>query len=789
MRYVLCLAFTITVLMSIAQPLGEEKFRSDNLPKVLLRELNRFRLSKGLDTLEMIEMLQAAAEMSAQDMADNESEKTTRKNSLNYLKIVGATQRGEELTMKAVVTKGREDFTTNEVAKVVYNRWENDASDLAVVLNPKFTQVGIVGVMDEEGERVYVSAFLGGFDINNAGVTHKEDLTVPFNTKSKSLKGPDAKTCKTCETFRNYDLLQKGLYVSGEKIFLRYPNAKELRRILKKEKDGFAVDIVQRNQYTANAYYNIVDNNLLNKGVMSNVLYKEKFFKKNLLITKDKKANRKVKGIEVELGKFDPKIPGTYELNLLVIQNGAVCKTITRGYTETANIESKTPIGLLPVQNSKGLKPPFEPKNESSIVTFIIPFEKNKYEFKQADIEPLIKAMNEPDFIIDGLYIYAYSSIEGDSAANAQLQRKRGESVVNVLQSMQQNNKITPTIHTKDSWGLFLLENEDGKYADIVKLGKYKAIERINGDKKLLEELEPILAKERFAQIIMDITYDVKGDKEEKYSWVSFNRAVKSNNTKQAYKIMEFMNKRIAEGKYSPAIYDSLLIQDDSKNVGLFNNQVYYKYLASNSVDEDDAKTMERLLQLEPSNPILQYNKVFCQIKLDSSAGNTEHQAQVQETINSLYGKIDSNYVNGLNIEWQFKIMESVDTLPNSEKLIDECVNRIKKFYDIKGASWQNAYKLATVFMRAKDYRYAATVLEPYLTASNVNENLVFLYISLAARVQEKYYSRTFAKALAIAKEKNQSRYCKLFGEPFMTFQVLENPEVKKLYISTCGSN
>jgi hypothetical protein len=177
---------------------------------------------------------------------------------------------------------------------------------------------------------------------------------------------------------------------------------------------------------------------------------------------------------------------------------------------------------------------------------------------------------------------------------------------------------------------------------------------------------------------------------------------------------------------------------------------------------------------------------VFCQLKLDSSAGNTDHQSQVQQTINSLYGKLDSNYVNGLNIEWQFKIMETVDTMPNSEVLIEECVNRIKKFYNIKDATWQNAYKLATVFTRAKDYSYAATLLEPYITKPNVNENLVFMYVSLASRVQEKYYSRTFAKGLEIAKEKNRERYCKLFGEPFMTFQVLENPEVKKVYQSNC---
>jgi outer membrane protein OmpA-like peptidoglycan-associated protein len=763
----------------------DDKFRADRLPRVVLNELNRFRMSKGLDTLEMSEFLLGAADMSSQDMADNESEKIKPQTSQKYLGIIQATKRGEELSMKGVISKGKEDYTTSEVAKVIYNRWENNPKDLAILLNPKYTMIGISGALDEAGEKVYVSAFFGGYDITNEGVVNKKQLEVPFNTASKKLKDPDVKACKTCERWRNYDLLQKGLYVSGDKIMLRYPNAKDLRRILKRETDGLAVDVVQRKQYMQKDY-NIVDNNLYNKGVMSKVIYKEKFFKKNLLITKDKKANRKVKGIEIQIGKFNPKITGPYELNLIVVQNGKACKTVTRGYNETANIESNTPIGLLPMPNSKGLKPAFAPRSESSILNFTIPFEKNKSEFKPEDIQPFIKALNEPDFIIDGLYIYAYSSIEGDSAANSKLQRKRAESVASVLQGMQLN-KINPTIQTRDSWGLFLLENEDGKYADIVALGKSKAISRINSDKQLLDELEPVLAKERFAQIILDVTYDVSGNKEEKFSTTTFNRAVKANNAKQAYKVLEFINKRVSEGKYDASIYDSLNISEDAKTVGLVNNKIYYKYLSENDVEPEDDATFDRLLKYEPNNPVLLYNKVFCQLKLDSNAGSAERQNEVQQKINSLYGKLDSNYVNGLNIEWQFKIMESLDTLENVDDKIDACVERIKMFYNIKDASWQNSLKLASVFVRAKDYSYAATILEPHLNAKNVNENLVYYYISAASRVKEKFYSRTFARALEIAKEKNPERYCKLFGEPFMTFQVLENPSVKKTYQASCS--
>jgi uncharacterized protein YkwD/outer membrane protein OmpA-like peptidoglycan-associated protein len=767
-------------------PMGEGNFKIEDLPKVILKELNRFRVSKGLDTLEMSEMLQFSAQLSADKMADAGKDKIEPKTTLKNLKNAGATKRGEELTMKAAVSKGREDYKTEDVAKTIYNRWETYQKTLPILMNPKYTLVGISCELGEDGKKVFASAVFGGYDITNGGVIYKKQLAIPFNTKSKSLKGPETKFCKNCDRWRNYDVLEKGVYVSGDKVYLKYPNAKDLRRLLKKTKDGLAFDIVQRDQYI-NADYNIVDNNLYNKGIMSKVIYKDKLFKKNLLISKDPNVNRKNKnkGIEVELGKFNPKITGQYEINLIVVQDGRVCKTITRGYYENGKIDSKTPIGILPYANTSGLMPPFEPKNESSIINFTIPFEKNKSEYKPEDIQPFIKALNEPDFIIDGLYIYAYSSIEGDSAANAKLQRKRGESVLDVLQGFQKN-KINPTIETKDSWGLFLLENEDGKYANLVAQGKQKAIKQINGDKKLQEELEPILAKERFAQIIMDITYDVTGPKEEKFSKVTFERALKANNYPQAYKIMEFMNKRIAENKYKVELYDSLKIEENAKTVGLINNRVHYKYQTNNTVDEDDEATFDRLLKFEPANPILQYNKVFCQLKLDSNAGNLEHQANVQQTIDGLYGKLDSNYVNGLNIEWQFKIMESLDTMENADALVDACIARIKSFYNIKDASWQNALKLSYVFSRAKDFKYSSTLLEPYLSAPDVNENLVFMYIASASRLQEKYYSRTFARALEIAKNKNQDRYCKLFGEPFMTFQVLENPEVKKVYKGTC---
>ncbi len=776
--------FSLSFLLLYVSAQSQDDFNINDLPNYLVRELNKFRLLNGLDTFEVNQILVNAAAIDAKKMSESGQVKVDPEKVKKNLVKVGGTKKGEEVAMNSPISKGRDNYKTEQVAKIIWTRWENNKKDKVVLLSPQYMMIGIKCVPDKDNKKAYAVAVFGGYDSFNDGAKKKKELAVPFNNKSKKLLMPDVKSCKNCDKWKNYDLLQKGLSVENGKIYLEYANLKDLKRLLKKTKDGLAVDVVQRSQYEK-ADYNIIDNNLQNKGVMQKIVFKDKVFSKNLIVP-DKNAKKKVKinKLKLEMGKFNPKITGPYELNLIVVQDGHVCRTVTRSYLENGDQESSTPIGLIPAPESIGLKPPFEPRSESSILNFTIPFEKNKSEFKAEDIQPFIKAMNEPDFVIDGLYIYAYSSIEGNADANAKLQRKRAESVTNVLQSMQ-NNKINPNIETKDSWNLFELEMEDGKYADIVKLGKEKAIKKINADGALLKELEPVLAKQRFAQIVMDVTYDITGDKEQKFSVISFNRAVKANKMAQAYKIMEYTFGKKLEKKYTEDVLDSMKVPNDIAFINLLNNKVYFNFLGNSSiVDEDDYTELKRLEKLDPANDIVRYNRLYSSIVLDSTVGSKEQQLKTQQEIDALYKtKIAKKLVDGINIEWQFKIMESLDTLENAEPLIEACITKIKSFYDFKEATWQNALKLAYAFTRGKDYKFSSNVLEPFLKVEDVNENLLFSYISIASHLPEKFFSRTFSDALHKAKERNPERYCQLFGEHRMSFQVLENPNAKKDYI------
>ncbi|MBC7865149.1 MAG: hypothetical protein IAF38_19400 [Bacteroidia bacterium] len=768
------------------KPEPGSEFPAEELFKLLRTGINQYRAKASVDSMDNNEILAKAAEMSATSMAkDGKADPNSGgKSPGEKLNKSGGTKKADECEYAIIMDKGRKHYTAAEMAEIILTKWKADKREKVALLNPQWVFTGFAVKPDKMGKKYYVSCMLGGFESFNSGAKKKGELKVPFNTKSKKLKGPDVKGCKQCAMFKDYEKLRDGITIEKGKIYLNYNNLKYLKKLLKKPKDGLAVDIVQYAQYEK-ADYNIVDNNYLNKGIMQKVIYKDKVFSKNL-IKPDPKAKKKTKinKLKLLMGTMPPAIKGKYEFNVIVVQDGKVCKTIMRAYLENGDQESNTPLDMIPMPAAEvAIKPPFEPRSETSILNFVVPFEKGKFEFKPEDIKPFLDAMQEPDFNIEGLYIYAYSSIEGDSVTNAKLQRKRGESITKVLQSMQKT-QIAPSIITNDSWGLFQLEMEDGKYDNLAKMTKHQAIKTINSKASLQKELEPYLAKQRFAQIVMDVAYDITGAKEEKFAYLKFNQAVRQDNYNLAYKIMDFIYHKTKSGHYNHEVWDKMEIPWDKKYAGLHMQRKYYDYLEHGKIiDEEDYAEVMKISDLDPTNNYIKFNKLYCKILVDSTVGEARTQTDIQTAIDGFYTTdMAKKNVDGLNIEWNFKQIDYYDTIEGMEAKVDQAVERIKKFYNFKDASWQNSLKLAFVFTRSKDYTFAANILEPFVRDGKGDENLLFTYISLASHVPEKFFARTFSDALLKAKEKYPERYCKLFGEPFMSFQVLDNPNIKKAY-------
>ena len=554
------LFITIATISGFAQKKGAAPSSASNFDTkaaeiALVKALNKVRLENKLDTIEYHPILAQAAKIQSDDMAKNgkaqlENSKGKYKTTSKRLIAVGGTNKAQELVLGTSIVKGKASMSAQELADAAFYKWRVGKQNQAVIKNAEFVYASPSITIDASGKKAYISIVFGSFNSFNTGADKKKELAVPYTSKTKKLKVPEDRSCNACKKFKDWDGLAAGLYVENNKIYIKYANLKALSKFIRKSGDGLAVDIVQRAQYD-NPEYNIVDNNLISKGVLLKTVTMSKLYSKNR-VKSVKKGNRVIKAtkLDVMLGELPKKITGPYEMNLMIVQDGKLCKVIMPSKIEQGDQESNSPLSMLLMPDSAAyFKPPFEPKSESTLLTFTVPFEKNKSDYKETDMEPFLTALQEPDFLIEGLYITAYSSIEGDAKSNEKLQKKRAESIVKALSKMQKAGVVT-NVKTTDSWNLFQMEAEDGKYDYLAKMTKEKAISEING-KGLSAELEPILSKERFAQIIMDVTYDITGNKEEKFSVSKFNQAMKKNDLKQCLKIQYYIGKQMRNQKYS----------------------------------------------------------------------------------------------------------------------------------------------------------------------------------------------------------------------------------------------
>lgn len=790
---------TFLSLMNFAQESSTSNSESEpeNLTEIdvtaqlILDGLNKIRVENYTDSLEFNEMLAKASIIQSEDMAKNgkailENSKGKYKTTAKRVIALGGTKNAEELVLSLAALKDKKQLSPQEIADAAVLKWKTGKKEQIIIKNGNYVYASPSVKTDVTGKKIFISVVFGSFNTFNAGVKKRKELKVRFTKKNKKIKSPDEKACKNCEKFKDYQGLVNGLYLENGKIFLKYDNLKALSQLIAKPSDGLAVDIIQRAQYEK-PDYNILNNNLLSKGVLTKTLTQSKLYSKNRVIPE--KKGGKATSLDVQLGLLPKGLLAdtSIEMNLLIIQNGKLCKTIIKSYVEQGDQNSTTTLKMLLMPDSSAyFNPPFQPKADNATLKFSIPFEKNKFEYKEEDILPFLNALQEPDFIIQGLYITAYSSIEGNALENIKLQKKRSENIIKALAKMQKDG-VETKIKTDDSWSLFQMSMEGGKYDTLAKMTKEQAIQEINSKPGLSDELEPFLAKQRFGEIVMDVTYDISGLKEEKFSISKFNQAAKKADITQSYKIQYYIGDQIRKKKYSPDAYKKMEIPNKVKYSGLLNNQVVLHYMSNNNkLEEEDQKQMKLLSELDPSNNFIAFNSLLCAVKLDSTVGDTKQRTATQSRIDGLYkSDVPKKYVDALNIEWQFKIIDAMDTIADAEPIIQACTEKVKSFYNLKEASWQNNLKLSYVFARFKDYKFASNLLADFVKINNPNEQILFAYISYCAQMPELIKSRLFVTALEKAKKINPARYCGLFGEPNLTFQVFDNPFVKENYINS----
>ncbi len=768
-----------------------DEFNYDLFNKLLFNEINKYRVKNELDSILLDDILINAAEDNAKYMAFHEEETTIqagkRKTTGRRIKYYGGSEYGYELVKKISIKKGQDYLTYKQLADEILYKWTGNKKNSQIFYDKQAIFVGISSALDEKGRKLYVSAVFGNYKSFNDGAEKRNDLDVKYTKRKYGLKHFDFKACKKCNVYKGISDLQKGLFVRDGKIWFKTDNLKKFSKLIKGGRDGIAVDIVQKVQYSCEDD-NIIDNNLVNKGILKKRVWANKLYKKN--VYKNDKKLRKKK-LEAPIAKWPKKLTGDleeYELNLLIIKDKHVCYNLPPTYLEEASIEYNGGVDFLPdTIITDGDNTEYMPKPETTVLNFRIPFEKNKYVYNKQDIQGFLDKLNEPDFIVDEITIKAYSSIEGNVQANKKLQQKRAQSIVDALKERQNGKEINTKIFTADNWDDFKNDVAGTEYSNLANMSLAEAQKYIK-EHKLAEKLEPILKNHRYAEITMTITYDIKGKKEQNYVVSRFNKAAASCNKELALKIQKYIIKKVINDEYtSQAVYDMKIDSTKADCAGLLMNKLWLqKYVSDDEINDDYCKKIDYIYNLDAANEYMIYNKYLCMVEND--AIKSGDYIRFQRKINKLYeSNLQKEIIDNLNLEFQFMVIDHLDTLAKPSPMVQESLNNIKQIVKIDGAGWRDALKLAYLFMEHHDYDFAAKLLEPYIYQKNVFDELVFTYISLCTHSNYRMMSNRFYTAMKRANKLDHERFCELFKSGKLTVQSLENTLVKHLYCKSCS--
>lgn len=776
--------------MAQGQTIVLNEFDNTLLENMINDEINKYRTGNKLENLSRNALLDKAALAQATDFKE-QMKIVTDDDMSARLKKLGSKSKADWNALVFSIAKGKDMMTYEDAAREIASKLTSGKATQKKILMSNFFYAGYSVVLDAEKKKVYVSQALGGLDVAGGDMKKlRKTLPVKYTNKAIGMAAND-RDCKACEKFANFKKLYNGIEIKGRYVYLSYDNLKELKSLLKRDNDALGIEFVLRKQYRCEGE-NIINASLPTRGsvVKPYVTAKITGPKKNLAEGGDKAKNYygiigKIKGSVIK------KLPEENEYNLLVIQNGTVCKSIKRSYAEDGGQKSLTILNIFPdtaILNPGG----WVPTNEKGTITFKVPFEVNKSDYKLTDVKPLIDALNEPKYKINDIFIEAHSSLEGDTANNNRLQLKRSESIMRAIQEMGKNdsNLIKPqNVTTTNGWGIWQTQVKANKDLAYFKDMSFDEVRENLKDAEVFKKLDTFLRLQRYAGVKMNVTYDASGANEQPFVISQLKKAIEAKDGAKALKIQQFAIRKILEKKYDAGPFLAMQIPANPNFTSLIINQLYLDNFlnAGGELNPATRAKFEELFKKSPDNGYAAFNKYMYDVKF----GDLKDEKQIRETqkgIDALYSsKVPQKFNDALNLEYQFKIMGHFDSVDNKNPMIQESMERIKKIFNVEGASWQNALKLGYIFAANNDLKYTTKILAPYLEVEGVNPELYFVYLTAAAADEKNIFTKDFRIAMDKAKTADKTRFCKLFGAPKLSFQYLENPLIKESYCNTCN--
>ncbi len=703
------------------------------------------------------------------------------------LRKYGLAGNGTELVTKTKAYLGEKEFSYYDLCLAAIQSILKNVKTAEVFLDKQYTYFGFGYNTDILMKNMYISFVFGNdrtFNNNKPGYGTKD---LPYTKGQAGLKAYDDKICKKTAADPALEQLSGFFSVNkNDEIYINCDDYKGLKKLIGKEGDAIALDFVQHDLYDCED--GITDYDLSHRGFVTKPINYLKMMELN------ENTNLKNGKLIAKLGmlpeELDPN--SDYDIHVLVLkEENRICRVIMKNVVETKNAAYEEKINFIKDQTSIKPKGEWVAAPESGKISSAFLYDLKKTDYTTAVYEESLKYIDDPEYRIDSIEIIAHNSPNYYKDANYQkIQQKRMDFLKKDIMAKHPGIKITSTYDF--CWEKFKVDIVNSEsYYDLSFLTLEECAKQLRADTWAVKELDSaFLAPCRYYEVRYYVTYimDNKAQEEEFAIW-KFNNALAAKNRGLAMSIENYIIDQVEQGHYTASPLSKMKIAQRKENQALLNNKLYMQYYLASKLTPEIAKEMTAIYNLNPENAQLLFNTTVCDVfqgKISSTADITKTQANIDK-LYTIPG-LPKDRVNALNMEYQLKLVNYLGTLPvNTETtaLTTTTFAKIKEIRNPKMDSWQNAYKLASYFVKKYDYAYALSLMDPFLDDPTISDDFLFSYISLAAHREETYLSSLFTKAVKLASEKDVARLCGLFDK--LPYSVLENEEVKAMVCKACN--
>lgn len=556
-------------------------------------------------------------------------------------------------------------------------------------------------------------------------------------------------------------------------------------KFLTKSNDGFAVDVINREQYACGTKHTV--SKTLFRGEVQPPVYLKKL-KESMVVDIHG-------GVTMPLGQLPEKFKNKeIELNLITVKNGYMCH-----YNAFVDVQSYRwqlmDLGFY--MDSLTYKTSFDSTSSSrekyilqhKTLKFEIHFEKNKAEYSQEDIKPLYESLRLTDFDIKKINIRAYSSVEGNYEHNIKLQQQRSQSIINALQEFQKDSIVTE-ISASENWVEFLTDITQTPYANLGNLTKDQIKEKLeNSDLK--NKLEPILNPHRKAVIILEL------QKKNKYRDMTSNtllelysKSIADKNLNEAIEIQHSIFEKVKNMELPIDEVNKVEIPQQTVFGPLLNNHTMFKYLMDEEAVYETYLELLNLQDLLPEDGHIKYNICVLKFKVWLLGTQIIEAENFKKEILTLekYG-ISNDLIKRMLINYNIIMGEYYMSIGDYTQK-DKALLFIHNNYKYAPLKDQDFVSLAQYFSSYAKHDWAVRLLEGKVKTLSVSEDMLFYYISLTIFDDKHTRSSGYRAIMLNAINVNKDRFCHLFdtyGTGGVSFQLLDNTYLKKTYCENCN--